>query len=190
MHHTGYIRHLRCLGLPLAFHVALDNGGFCAVRRLHGEHVVEIVARLIQQVIQAVTGFRNVRRAILKSGCAALIGIQQRPDADAAIHHIFALVTGIIPPAGDIQRIVTAGPADLVHVLAMETGQHFFFVSGRTRPLLAASMLGFNRNAGTVVVEVSQRIVFEVAEDIFRNVKWMALSNTLHNQHEVGRWRA
>ncbi len=185
MNHAGDICHLRRVRLPLAIHVAADNRRLRALWRLHAQHIVEIVAGLIQEIVQPVTGFRNICCAVLKSRCAALIGVEQRPDADAAIDDIFALVAGIIPSAADIQLVVAARPLSLVEVLAVEAGQHFLFVCRRTGPLLAVGIFSLNRDARAIVIEIVQRVVFQVPEDVFCHIEWVALADPFDRQNQI-----
>ncbi len=89
-----------------------------AVRSLHFEHPVKLVAALVQDVRNVVAGFGNVKRC-LEALRKQLIGIQEMTDCNGSRRNISAEVSGIVPAAGHVKvwRI-----RSLVHIVLQKNG--------------------------------------------------------------------
>src|SRR4029078_19059 len=84
---------------------------------------------------------------------AALVFVQQRPDADAGVDDILAVVAGVVPAAGDVQGIVAAriGQTGDVVVALIHALAH---VAGWARPLLVAGVRHRDLDAAAVLIEI------------------------------------
>ncbi len=103
-----------------------------------------------------------------------LVGIEQGPQRDAAIDDIFAVITGIVPAAADIEPVGAAGPDIATLVGAGEAGRDFGGVARRPRPS-GADIARLDRHAGALVVEEGKRIGSEIAAGMRADGEGMAL---------------
>ena len=60
-------------------------------------------------------------------------------------------------------------------------------MAGRARPLLAARIFRFNRNSDAIVIEITEGIVFQLVEDVLRDIERVALADTFDVENQLGR---
>src|SRR5206468_6520202 len=102
---------------------------------------------------------------------------EQRPQRNAAVDEIFPLVASVIPAAGHLQRIRATGPDVSVRISARDTGCAFGRMARRPRPLIADEP-SLDRNAGTAVIEILERVVRQPRIDIRCNRERVAALST------------
>ena len=71
-----------------------------AVGILHGEHPIEIPFDLVEHVGQTVAGLREGQIHGLQARAVKLVGPEKGAGGDAGIHHVPAVIAGIVPAAG------------------------------------------------------------------------------------------
>jgi len=64
---------------------------------LHGLHPIEIPFDLAQHVGHGDSGLRNIQFHVLQAGAIHLIGPQQGAGGDSRVHHVAAVIAGIVP---------------------------------------------------------------------------------------------
>jgi len=156
-------------GQRLTLRLGADrNLGLHPVGNLHLQQELDLVTGLVQQVVDPVARFRNIGlavgegvRGLILAHHRPLIGVQQHPHGNAAVDDIFPMVAGIIPAAGDVERIVATGPGDAGPVRAGETGRDLVRMSGLTRQVRACDVFRQDRDAGAVLIEIGEGVVFQ-----------------------------
>ena len=103
----------------------------------------------------------------------ALVLVHQRPDGDAAVDDVLALVTGVVPAAADVQLVGAAGAGHAGDLLVALVGRHLH-VTGGARPLLAARVRHRDRDPAARLVEVGERVVLQLVQHVGADVERVA----------------
>ena len=133
-----------------------------ALRHLHREQELDLPARLVEQVVDAVAGLGKGGAAVgeewAPADAAELVQVEQGPDRDAAVDDIFPLVAGIVPSPRDVERVSAGRPAIAALVRPGDAGRAIRRMARRPRPALAAGVARFDRSARAAVIEIVQRV--------------------------------
>ena len=130
----------------------------------HLEHPVHFPAGFIEKVGILVVVFGNIHSAVsvdlVKSVLdSSFVLVLHQPEGKTAVYDIFAVVAGIVPASGDIDRTAAALVApcllDLSHILRV-TG-----FTGESLLVAGSDELALDLDAAAVLVEVVQRVIEE-----------------------------
>ena len=88
-------------------HLVICHALIRAVLHDHLEHPLHLPACLVQQVRIAVLLFRNLHGIVsiavfCLTGNGTFILVLHHPQSNTAVHHVFSMIAGIVPAAGDI----------------------------------------------------------------------------------------
>ena len=133
-----------------------------AILVLHGEHPVQIVAHLFEDLGILRKFARNVPFKRIQILREILIGLQQRKHRNAGIHDILAVVARIVPATIRLDRL--AGPLATRDLIGTIDNHLVVLVPRGTRPL--ARILRFQRHTRTLVVEPLEARPYQVIVNI------------------------
>src|SRR5690606_3948890 len=103
---------------------------------------------------------------VAENAARTLIVVEQRPDADARVDDILAVIARVIPAARDVERVIASRPAIASLILLVEALDDLRRVPGGTCPLRILHVLRFDRDAAAVVIKVGKRVVSELIEQV------------------------
>ena len=156
----GEIGRLGLPGRPARFGWLGRAGGNArphAVGNLHPEQKLHLETRFVKQIADTVSGFGDLQAAIPECGGPSLIGIEQGPQGDTAIDHVFAVIAGVVPAAGDVERIAASRPFDPALVASREASGDFLRMPRRPRPC-CTDQPRLDRHARALVIEKCDRV--------------------------------
>ena len=156
--------------------------GLLAFGYLHGEEELHHPAGFVQQIVVAVVLFRDFSLAVGKGALVTLfrqllpfIKVHQGPYRDPPVDHVLALIAGVVPAAGHIQREVTARPLVALGVQLVEAGYVLGLVSCRASKVGALDIFGLDVDAATLLIEEGEGIEFHGVIDVIADAEWMTL---------------
>ena len=122
------------------------------LRHLHLQEELQFIARFVEQVGDAVSRLWQ-RGALVGKRAGDFVEIQERPDRDAAIDDVFAVIARVVPAAGHVDWIGAARPVGAARIPALEARGHLTRMPGGTRPAIAAGIARLDRDPGALLVE-------------------------------------
>ena len=147
-----------------------------AVGHLHGQQEAHLPRRFVEQVVAAVARLRQRGAAVGegRGGGVDLVEVEQRPQCDAAVDDIFAVVARVVPAAGHVERIVAARPDRAGEVGPLEASRDLVRMPGLARPGGTAGEAGLDRRPGALLVEDVEAAVREGAIEVGGDREGMA----------------
>ena len=154
-------------------------GEFLARRNLHAHLEFQLPADLIQDIRHIVSLFGNVQLAvaeIARRGAqvfGALPPVEQRPDRDPRVHHIFAVIAGVVPAAADVERVGAAAARQAWDLLVALVRRDVDVARG-TGPLRLARERHLDLDTAAILIEIRERLVLELAVEVVADVEGVA----------------
>ena len=137
-------------------HLVICHALIRAVLHDHLEHPLHLPACLVQQVRIAVLLFRNLHGIVsiavfCLTGNGTLILVLHHPQSNPAVHHVFSMIAGIVPAAGDILEIVPVR-CDACGVIGVSC------TACQCCGIPGGNILALNGDAAAVLVEIVEGI--------------------------------
>ena len=169
------VRHRRDRRPLVAVHLLVRHAGVgLSLRHLHPQQRVQAEARLVEQVGLAVFALGDAHLAVAEvAGRRAeagqhLVLVLQRPDREAAVDQVLAVVAGVVPAAADVQLVAALRLGRAGHALVAD-------VAGGAFVGLRAGVRHLDVDAAALQVEERERVVLELLVDVGTDVERRAL---------------